>query len=388
MALMVLAAEWCHSQGVRCSVITIDHDLRAGSADETIFVARQAEKLGLSHRVGRWHERVDGGNLQQKARVARYRLIDEMREGADVVLMAHTLEDQAETVLMRLRRPAGIDGLAGIPQKRRVFSQQGDFWLLRPLLKSSGVRLRAFLSDQAVDWVEDPSNSDRKYERVRMRQHLSELARQGITAQDLSNIAAKMAKSKMQLDAQVHQVAEMLTEEYSGDLRLRLSAFCGLPSLLQKRLFSKALCWVSANPYPPRQAARDQALDLLLLGKAQTLHGCLMFLWKNCLYITREAQAIAAEPVALRPKMLWDKRWRLTMSQTLASDALWVTALGPTEAAKLRPHLDIDLPFKALVAQPAIFDQTGFLCAPALRPHSGLQAQIWPRDFIESLRPY
>ena len=115
--------------------------------------------------------------LQQKARVARYRLIDELRDGADVVLMAHTLEDQAETVLMRLRRPAGIDGLAGIPQKRRVFSEQDDFWLLRPLLKSSGVRLRAFLTEQAVDWVEDPSNSDRKYERVRMRQHLSVLAR-------------------------------------------------------------------------------------------------------------------------------------------------------------------------------------------------------------------
>jgi len=136
MALMVLAAEWCHSQGVRCSVITIDHDLRAGSADEAIFVARQAEKLGVSHRTGRWNERVDGGNLQKKARLARYRLIDEMRDGADVVLMAHTLEDQAETVLMRLRRPAGVDGLAGIPQKRRVFSEQGDFWLLRPLLKS------------------------------------------------------------------------------------------------------------------------------------------------------------------------------------------------------------------------------------------------------------
>ena len=388
MALMVLAAEWCHSQGVRCSVITIDHDLRAGSSDEATFVARQAEKLGVSHRTGRWNERVDGGNLQKKARLARYRLIDEMRDGADVVLMAHTLEDQAETVLMRLRRPAGVDGLAGIPQKRRVFSEQGDFWLLRPLLKSSGVKLRAFLNDQAVDWVEDPSNSDRKYERVRMRQHLPELARQGITAQDLSNIAAKMAKSKMQFDAQVHQVAEMLAEEYRGDLRLRLSAFCGLPSLLQKRLFSKALCWVSANPYQPRQAARDQALDLLLLGKAQTLHGCMMFLWKNSLYITREAQAIAPKPVALRPKTLWDKRWRLTMSQASPSAKLWVAALGPTEAAKLRPHLDIDLPFKALVAQPAIFDQTGFLCAPALRPHSGLQAQIWPRDFIESLRPY
>ena len=66
MALMVLAAEWCHSQGVRCSVITIDHDLRAGSADEAIFVARQAEKLGLSHRVGRWHERVDGGEFAAK----------------------------------------------------------------------------------------------------------------------------------------------------------------------------------------------------------------------------------------------------------------------------------------------------------------------------------
>jgi hypothetical protein len=114
----------------------------------------------------------------------------------------------------------------------------------------------------------------------------------------------------------------------------------------------------------------------------------MMFLWKNCLYITREAQAIAPKPVALRPKTLWDKRWRLTMSQASPSAKLWVAALGPTEAAKLRPHLDIDLPFKALVAQPAIFDQTGFLCAPALRPHSGLQAQIWPRDFIESLRPY
>jgi len=150
-ALMVLMAEWIVQSGQSlqaCTVITVDHRLRPESASEAEAVARQAAALGLRHATLVWEGDKPRTGLQAAARVARYRLMAAYARahGIGTILSAHTLDDQAETLLMRLARGSGLDGLAGIAPAARL----GSLRLLRPLLDTPKARLRATLEARRI----------------------------------------------------------------------------------------------------------------------------------------------------------------------------------------------------------------------------------------------
>lgn len=155
----------------RLVALTVDHGLRPGSADEARWVKSRCRRLGIRHETLRWDSGQPETGLQAAARAARYRLLAEAsaRLGLSAVLTAHTLDDQAETLAMRRARSSSEDapGLAGI-SPATLF--EGRMWVLRPLLRVRRDSIRAFLRDSKVeDWVEDPSNSDPRFERVRIR---------------------------------------------------------------------------------------------------------------------------------------------------------------------------------------------------------------------------
>ncbi len=120
-ALLLLAARWrkARRRGPKLLAVTVDHGLRAGSAAEAKQVARLARSLGVPHRILRWTGAKPTSGLQEKARLARYRLLSEAaaKIGASHILTAHTLDDQAETVLMRLLRGSGPTGLSGMARR-------------------------------------------------------------------------------------------------------------------------------------------------------------------------------------------------------------------------------------------------------------------------------
>jgi tRNA(Ile)-lysidine synthase len=128
-ALMVLAARWCErlKSGPTLTAVTIDHGLRAESAREAAAVGRLAHQLGLVHRTLRWTGKKPSTGLQEAARTARYRLLAKAaREtGATHILTAHTLDDQAETVLIRLTRGSGLTGLGGMQRTMTLHMHSG-----------------------------------------------------------------------------------------------------------------------------------------------------------------------------------------------------------------------------------------------------------------------
>ncbi|MBC7284531.1 tRNA lysidine(34) synthetase TilS [Hoeflea sp.] len=150
--------------------LTVDHGLRAGSADEARQVKAHCRRLGVCHETLRWHTSAPASGLQAAARVARYRLLEEAasRLGLAAVLTGHTRDDQQETLEMRrARNPSeGAAGLAGIP---RATLFDGRMWVLRPMLGLTRAEIRDFLREARVEWIEDPSNSDARFERVRVR---------------------------------------------------------------------------------------------------------------------------------------------------------------------------------------------------------------------------
>jgi len=246
-ALMWLAARLRDSLGGRPKLIavTIDHGLRKDSAREALAVKRLARTLNVEHRTLRWTGRKPKTGIQEAARNARYRLLAEAaREaGARHLLTAHTLDDQAETVLFRMIRGSGISGLAGMSWFDRVpVPEGGGVSLVRPLLQVPKARLIATLKAAKVPYVIDPSNSDPRFARPRLRKLMRMLAREGLTAERLARLARRAKRAEEGLVSAVDsaQVALWPREWSFGDpATIDARAFLDLPQEIGLRLLDR-----------------------------------------------------------------------------------------------------------------------------------------------------
>jgi tRNA(Ile)-lysidine synthase len=197
-ALMVLAARWRgKAKSPRLVAVTVDHGLRKESKREAEAVAKLAHKLGIEHRTMEWTGRKPKTGLQEAARLARYRLLSQAAKEIEAryVLTAHTLDDQAETILFRLARGSGIRGLAGMYSTWPMPVEEGlGVLLLRPLLKVPKKRLIATLKAAKVRYADDPSNRDPRFTRPRLRELMPLLAREGLTASRLGVLADRIQR--------------------------------------------------------------------------------------------------------------------------------------------------------------------------------------------------
>ena len=195
IALMWLAARWRRGlrRGPRLVAVTVDHGLRSEAAAEARDVKRLARTLDLPHRTMRWTGAKPKTGLPAAARSARYRLLAQAARasGATHILTAHTRDDQAETLLMRLLRGSGIAGLAAMA---RVTEREGVL-LARPFLDVSKPRLIATLKKAKVDFADDPTNHDVTFTRPRLRAMMPVLAAEGGDARSLARLASRLARA-------------------------------------------------------------------------------------------------------------------------------------------------------------------------------------------------
>jgi tRNA(Ile)-lysidine synthase len=388
MALMHLTAVWAKARGVKCSVVTVDHALRAESAIEAEFVKSAAQGLGLTHKTLRWNGAERSGNLQMNAREARYRLIASHRAEHDMVLTGHTLEDQAETFLLRLRRGSGVDGLSAIPEKRYVTAGEGGYWLIRPMLDLQRDRLRKFLKQRFIEWVDDPSNDDIRFDRVKMRHALAHLSDLGINAKNIAETSRHLQRARAALDQQTGLFAQEFCKTEHGDLLIERAEFQKQHSELRYRLISSALKWVSSNPYRPRFSTLTFALEGVLSGKTQSLHGCLVRVHKNEIRITREFNAVAKTKMDLEDGAIWDGRWKIHCANGQTLSGLFIAPLGPLGATWARHESGSMLPHRSLQCHPGVFNENGIFYAPSLIENKHVSVTFCAKPFVPDLGSY
>jgi tRNA(Ile)-lysidine synthase len=200
IAMMWLAARWRRAmrRGPRLVAVTVDHGLRAEAAREARDVKHLAKTLDLPHRTLRWGGAKPETGLPAAARDARYRLLAKAARaaGATHVLTAHTRDDQAETVLMRMARGSGIAGLAAMARQ----SRRDGVVLARPLLQVPKARLVATLKKAGIGFADDPSNRDARFARPRLRAIMPALAAEGFDARNLSRLASRLARANAALE--------------------------------------------------------------------------------------------------------------------------------------------------------------------------------------------
>lgn len=364
VALLHLAVQ----AGLRCHAVTVDHGLRAGAAAEAETVARLCARLGVPHEVLRWQGWDGRGNLQDQARRARHRLIADwaLRHGLDAVALGHNRDDLAETFVMRLARGAGVDGLAAMAARWRHLGVQ---WL-RPLLGIGRDELRGWLAAQGVEWADDPSNADTRFERVRVRQAAATLATLGMTAERLASVAGHLAEVREALEAQTLAAAREFAIVEAGDVVIGARALNVLPAEIARRLLVRALLWVSSAEYGPRGAALARAMDALRAGRAATLLGCRMLPGGGAIRITREWQAVRdlRGPVDAP----WDRRWMVSGPKT---SGLEVRALGAAGLASCPDWRATGMPRASLLASPSIWRGDELLAAPLAGKANGWRVE-------------
>lgn len=363
LALLTLTVDWAQTQGVDASkiiAITVDHGLRDGSAEEATWVAARAAQQGAAHVTLHWQW--DGqGNLQAQARAARYRLIadwvaDHHPEMA--VLLGHTRDDLAETFLMRLARGSGVDGLAAMAET----AETGGVRFLRPLLMERRQTLRDALRARRMTWLEDPSNEDPQFDRVRMRQALDLLGPLGLTTDRLAETAQQLARARKALEARAAEVAARLaTEPLPGVILFDRPGFAATERETQLRLVAHGLQCLASAPYRPRLSALESCLDGALIGKGSTLHGGQITVTTDHIILSRELVAVAALECSADGQALWDNRWQVRGTRL---QGCHIRALGADGASQIdRPE---GLPHTALTSYPGIWSGETLVAAPNL----------------------
>ena len=297
-------------------VFTVDHGLRPEAAEEARAVATLAARHGLPHHTLAWTGERPSANLQAEARRARYRLTIEAARalGLDALVTAHHAEDQAETFLARLARGSGVVGLAAMAPMRRI----DGMLLFRPFLEIAKARLMATLVAHGEGWIEDPSNADPRFDRVRLRAAAPLLAELGLTRDRLTATARAMARAAAAVEREVSAAVQRGVLVHDGGWSTLVpETYAGLAEEVRLRLMSRLVRAVGGGDYGPR-LEQVEDLDRVFAGgdaavaiPARTLGGARIEQRAGRIWVSADRGRGAPPVLDLAPgeSGVWRGRW-------------------------------------------------------------------------------
>lgn len=370
IALLRLLHDWGQAFNCEIYAASVNHNLRECSDEEAQYVAKVCKSLNIPHRILSWDDWDGQGNLQNAARNARKTLLAEWALDLDfpAIALGHTQDDQAETFLLRLARGSGVDGLSGM----RMVSGDNPIWL-RPLLQVSRSDLRDYLTGINQDWVDDPSNDNEIFDRVKMRKAMPILQELGLTKSRLAKTSESLQSSRAALEQATKSAAHACCEpsEY-GTVTIDMDKLLCQPVDIQHRLLSHSLCWVSGASYRPRYTALKSTYELLQQGKSQTLAGCyIKVMSEKQIIVMRELASMVVEPLE---KGRFDGRWRVVADSDLVDTE--VKPLGENGLRQLKNWRDLNVLREILMQTPAAWQDDTVISAPFAGIHGPVQVVL------------
>lgn len=372
LALTLLLHDWIGAVGGRLTALTVDHGLRPESAAEAAAVKRMLGAHGIAHRTLRWRRVETSGNLQAAARAARYALLTAWCRASGVLHLAtaHHLEDQAETFLLRLSHGSGLDGLAGMTP----VTERRDVRILRPLLSVGRGRLIAALTARGQTWIEDPSNRDPAFTRVRLRALMPALADEGLTAAHLALCARQAGQARAAIEAVVADVlARAVSVDPAGFAIVDPHVVAAAPRDVALRALARVLVTIGGRTYAPRSARLERLLDRVAAGRGATLAGCRVVPGAGASLVVREMRGVERCVVEAGRSLLWDGRFEVSMAAGRPARrraAYTLGALGSDGQAAVRAvgqgHLLRRVPAPARASLPALRADGRLVMVPPL----------------------
>ena len=388
MALAVLASRWSRRRKGKIVALIVDHGLRRGSWRDARITHHTLKSLGIESQILRWRGEKPKSRLQESARMVRYDLLEQCckRRGILHLLVAHHREDQAETILQRLGHSSGIDGLAGMA----AIHERSYVRVLRPCLTVDRDRLRAVLRDRKICWVEDPTNQDTRYERVRLRNLAPKLNAQGLDAASLTITARRIADARNTLCATPAKfLARHVVFFSEGYATIDAAELVRSEAEIVLRVFSCLLSTIGGSMYPPRKSSLDALVaNTKYLSKfhGTTLGGCRIVPRASDFVICREAGRCPTQSLKLGASVHWDNRYliRVQAHKILSKDQWRIEALGQGGWTHIRGKIasvySKIIPFPALLSLPAIYKGSKLFVVP----HLGYD--IGEQNFVGTIR--
>ena len=325
LALTLLLNQYCQDHSIRLFVLTVDHGLREKSKGETKQLSDWLSSWDIELHILKWIGQKPIANIQDEARAARYRLMGQWCKDNEIshLFLAHHMQDQAETFLIRLFRGSGVDGLSAMKKNSEFPTAQksNNFpKVYRPLLGVNKESLEKYLLNINQKWIEDPSNNNDKFTRVQVRDLLQNNVIKGFDAARLSSTAERMQRVRSFLEEQtILALSDYVSYSDFGYASLDLNFQKNLHEEISLRLLSKVLKTIGGRDYPPRHKKLKALLNTLkkpkFLGK--TLSGVIMFqISKGCIIFTREPKGIPDEINITKLKTYqWDNRFLMEVGE-------------------------------------------------------------------------
>lgn len=362
VALLAVLAAYARAHDIELHVVTVDHGIRPEAKQEISFVRDLCARWDLPHHVEYWTGWNEQGNFQATARDARYALMSDWAHANNIshIALGHTADDQAETFVMRLARGAGVDGLSAMAPRG---ISRGITWI-RPFLQTKRASLRTYLRSEQLTWCEDPSNENRDYERIKVRDGLAVLSTLGVTIDGLVQVTQNMAKAREALNWQTFIAARDVVKLREGVVMMNKRQFQTQPEEIGRRLLVHSIQWITGSVYGPRGPTVSRTLKSVRAGQTATLDGCQVSTTGGLVWIFREHNAV--RDTTCEVGQTWDDRW--TIDGPDDDPELQVRALGFDGLNHVEGWRDIGLPRAALASTPSVWYNDELVAAPIARP--------------------
>ena len=356
LALVFMARDWAEEFGGRVVALIVDHGLRVESGAEAVRTANLLSENNIEAHILRWEGVKPTHKLQEAAREARYRLFDEwcIAKRVFYLLLAHHQEDQAETFMLRLG--SGVDGLSCMQEVTyRPFGL-----IIRPLLEQRPELMREYLRKGGIVWIEDPSNQNPRFERVRWRGFLKDNA--GLSL-EITKSAEKLQRVRATLEKETaNLLAGTLTISPLGFARLdALDLWSQAWEEIRRRALARIIGVLRRRSYSPSDYQLEKA-SLSLPEKSFSLGGFSFISKREHVLIVRENRDISQISIT-SARTIWDKRWEIITTNSVPDIYI----------APLNNHPN-SLPLVIRQTLPGIYDAQGLLAAPAIgfcrEPHA------------------
>ncbi|MGL4825604.1 MAG: tRNA lysidine(34) synthetase TilS [Alphaproteobacteria bacterium] len=356
LALLVLLKAWSEAKAKSLVALIVDHRLRLQSSQEALQVLEWVEKLGIQGKILTWEGHKPLGGIQAKAREKRYELLATYcwKHGIQSLFLAHHQDDQLETFLLRQEKQSQPYGLACMS----ALSQRLGIRLFRPLLSFSKERLRATLKKEGMSWVEDPSNQEIRFSRVRMRHHLAAFSAE--QKQELLSEIQGFAIKRQTLEKQIALCLQQGLQVFpQGYALLQLDVFKNFSPEVQSLVLKKILQACGGQKHFFKQQQMDLWIDKIWGGhlkQVRTLGGCCLVEREGFVWFYRELDLVQS-PCLLSPEedgtisYIWDRRFYVELK---TKTPLRLSCLGESAARAWGNETLSGLEKRALASLPSL----------------------------------
>jgi tRNA(Ile)-lysidine synthase len=353
----------------RILAVTINHNLRVDSESEAEKVGAWLKQMEISHEILKWQNPIKVGNLMQNAREARYQLLIDYckKHNVNKLFVGHNLDDNIETFLMRLERGSGIDGLAGMEEVKVI----EDIFICRPLLALTRREIREYLDLRKQVWIDDPTNENTDYLRVKVRSIFKDDAS---FYQRLSLAISNIHRSKSFISQYVEDRYKNLTNNnFPGIIICDLSQFLCEHEEIRMRILNRVIMELTGSQNKQRLTsiiALDKKLNSTTF-KATNIQNLGIISSKNKIYFYRLKKEEKREKLPSNGIVSFDG-YKIEVKDLPAGLEIgYSSAQTFAQYKKLKRKLPLLFPHSIMLNIPMVFDLEKIVFIPHISVDGG-----------------